>query len=323
MASQLQLSAANLLKSSLQPQTQKLYTHHWQVFTTFLSQHLGKQITLPVSSHTLTLFLTHLHQKQFKHSTILTYTSAISFYHKLLGYTDPSSHYMVNRLLQGIKKNSPPPSHHLPITIPILTKIINNIPFTTPSNYDRSLYKALFLIMYHACLRISDVAVSQTQHVLQLHNLYYSTFPDGSSGYTINFNSYKHSDGSTTRISITPSNTPLCPVTALRQYLQDRPSGEGPIFITISKLPITRLQVVSFLKKCLQQCDLPPHKYSTHAFRTGRCTDLANSKVPDSIIKKLGRWKSDAYHTYVRPTNITVTNPSDPMSSLPLQPGLL
>jgi hypothetical protein len=40
--------------------------------------------------------------------------------------------------------------------------------------------------------------------------------------------------------------------------------------------------------------------YSGHSFRAGGATDLFTSRVPYNIIKKFGRWKSDAALKYYR-----------------------
>ena len=45
---------------------------------------------------------------------------------------------------------------------------------------------------------------------------------------------------------------------------------------------------------------LSPKEYSGHSFRAGGATDLFTARVPYNIIKKYGRWKSDAALKYYR-----------------------
>jgi hypothetical protein len=45
---------------------------------------------------------------------------------------------------------------------------------------------------------------------------------------------------------------------------------------------------------------LDPRQYSGHSFRAGGATDLFTARVPYNIIKKFGRWKSDAAMKYYR-----------------------
>ena len=40
--------------------------------------------------------------------------------------------------------------------------------------------------------------------------------------------------------------------------------------------------------------------YNTHSFRIGAATTARQVNIPDAIIKMLGRWKSDAYQSYIK-----------------------
>jgi len=40
--------------------------------------------------------------------------------------------------------------------------------------------------------------------------------------------------------------------------------------------------------------------YSSHSFRKGGAVSLQQHGVEDSIVRRIGRWKSDAFHLYVR-----------------------
>jgi hypothetical protein len=55
-----------------------------------------------------------------------------------------------------------------------------------------------------------------------------------------------------------------------------------------------------FIKKMVSKIGLDPKLYSGHSLRAGGATDLFVAKVPYPIIKKAGRWKSDAALLYYR-----------------------
>lgn len=54
------------------------------------------------------------------------------------------------------------------------------------------------------------------------------------------------------------------------------------------------------ISKCILRIGLDPQYYSGHSFRAGGATDLFVARVPYSIIKAMGRWKSDAALKYYR-----------------------
>ena len=98
-------------------------------------------------------------------------------------------------------------------------------------------------------------------------------------------------------------NVQHCPVTALRNYILLRGRAPGPIFIDKTGNPVTRDGFAEHLKICLQLAGLPAHKYNTHSLRIGRTTKLALDGTTLAKIKLAGRWNSDAYLRYIKPTH--------------------
>ena len=92
---------------------------------------------------------------------------------------------------------------------------------------------------------------------------------------------------------------PLCPVTALTNYLHLRGPGTGPLFIYQDGSPLSRSQLSSFLQTTLQAAGIPG-KFSGHSFRIGASTTAAQRGVHDHLIKRMGRWSLVAYLLYVR-----------------------
>ncbi len=291
-----------------------MYSKHWTLFTHFLTHILKQDIHLPVSPSIIPLFIAHLHKIPYRHSTILTYMSAISYVHKLQGLPDPTSTFLVSKVLLGVKNSTSPPDRLLPITKPLLHRIIQYIPYVTQDHYLRTMYKATFLLMYYACLRVGEVSKSShTDNILLLNQVtpnisssHVLTCPPSS--YSIAFTSYKHSQGKTPTLSLSQTPNKLyCPVHALFLYLRKRPNRTPYLFVDRDGCVITRNQIVALLKSCLQKASIPSHNISSHSFRVGRTTDLAFvHHHSDSQIQALGRWKSSAYKLYIRPPVISL-----------------
>ena len=97
-------------------------------------------------------------------------------------------------------------------------------------------------------------------------------------------------------------DTTMCPVQALKQYLQIRPVWTAqPLFIHFDSEVLTRHQVNSILKWAVGTIGLPPNDFSRHSFRIGAATSAAMQGIQDEDIKSMGRWKSGAFRSYIRP----------------------
>ena len=60
-------------------------------------------------------------------STVTTYISALGYSHKLLGFPDPSKVFYVSQILKGYKKVGFRLDSRLPITLPILDRLVVSI----------------------------------------------------------------------------------------------------------------------------------------------------------------------------------------------------
>ena len=58
--------------------------------------------------------------------------------------------------------------------------------------------------------------------------------------------------------------------------------------------------MVHNIHQALQTLGLESSHYAGHSFRIGAGTTAAERGIPDSTIKVLGRWKSEAFQSYIR-----------------------
>jgi len=91
-------------------------------------------------------------------------------------------------------------------------------------------------------------------------------------------------------------------------YLALRGGQAGPLFITKEGRGLTRLAFSSALDSLLSKLKLDHKKYNTHSFRIGAATSATQAGIPDSQIKMLGRWQSDAYQRYIKTPPMELAN---------------
>ena len=133
--------AFNIINASLDPKTKLAY---WRRFRAVCNGHwLSSQ--LPISVVLLLNFLKSLYQLGYQPSTIASNVSAIAFIDKILGYSDPTSTFLVSQFLKGAKKlKESAVDMRLPTTTHILHELISPISIVVMLDCHRSLLKALF-----------------------------------------------------------------------------------------------------------------------------------------------------------------------------------
>ena len=115
-----------------------------------------------------------------------------------------------------------------------------------------------------------------------------------------------------TTVYLNSTGCDLCPVAAVLDYLKIRGPRPGILFIHKNGGALTRSQLVKGIRKMLEAySDINPRNYNSHSLRIGAATIAASTGVPETDIKRLGRWKSTAYQLYIRPPQSELTNISN------------
>lgn len=287
-----------LLVAAKAPTTWASYNRSINSFKQFHLEQYGVNVSLPYTPHAIAAFVSYLDLKQLAPATISTTLSAIAYFHKINNFPDPTSNYLVRQVQQGGKRTQPAEDARQPITRLVLNQIHAAVPALATTPYMVALYQSLFLISYHAFLRVGEVTQTgmSTQHILTMDQVDLQSIP---SSLTITFKSYKHSKGKSTKISI-PYQSHPCPVQSFIRFLSFRGKSPGFIFITPNGTLLTRHQFHQFLSLSLKYAGFNSTQFNTHSFRIGAATDAAARGLSPLQIMDMGRWKSDAFLKYIR-----------------------
>ena len=63
--------------------------------------------------------------------------------------------------------------------------------------------------------------------------------------------------------------------------------------------PLTRERLTAVIRQLLHQAGISPHMYASHSFRIGVATTAATAGFLTWLIKRLGRWNSNAFEQYI------------------------
>ena len=181
---------------------------------------------------------------------------------------DPTQHFVIKKLLAGALKLAGKPDTRLPITPRVLCHIVDSTQFIATSAYLRYMLQSMFLLAFHAFLRIGKITVhpqTRSESVIQWADVTISH-----SHIVLVLCHFKHSTyGRPVTLYISQRHNKYCPVQALSQFLKVHGPFNGPLFAFANDSPVSRAYFGQYLRKALQWVGLDPSKYKAHRLWTG------------------------------------------------------
>ncbi|XP_067044181.1 uncharacterized protein [Acropora muricata] len=206
----------------------------------------------------------------------------------------------VQKNLTGYGKLGARLDSRLPITLPILHRILEAASSFSSSKYQICQFQAMCSIAF---LRVGEMTSTtglgprplQIHQVVQLVN-------DSNTivALKIVFEDFKHSYNQPPSSMVINRVPIFCPVQLMLDYLALRGNKPGPLFITLHGHPVSRANFTDQLSLAIKFCGLNPARYKGHSFRIGAASHAADRGLSDAQIRVLGRSKSNAFHRYIR-----------------------
>ena len=291
----------DLVRASLATNTQIAYKNAISAFNKFRLYH-NFGIHWPAKVPHVQYFISSCFEKGFSPATISSYCSGISFFHKINQLADPTSTFIIQKMLEGCRRSRKHNDNRAPISKQMLSSICGKLPELCYNHYEILLFKAAFTLAYYGLLRVSEVVYTGPLHKdrpLQLSDVSYDT---RNKTLILHIRKSKTDQtGNTFNLKIYPADKGnICCVNSVLLFMRARPKIEGHLLCHQNGDPLTRNQFAIVLTKCISKLGLAPEPFRTHSFRIGRTTDLYLEGVPTDTIKKLGRWHSNTFQKYIR-----------------------
>ena len=249
----------------------------------------------------------YLVEQGLQSATIRSYISALKHTLKTDGYPWQDDKVLLNVLVRASKIENDVVKVRLPIHFSLLEMLLfelnrkfKNSPFT------RALYTALFCLAYYGLMRVGELALGD--HTLKAKDVYIAT--NKNKILLVLYTSKTHGKESApqqikiSESEITKSKKFFCPFKAARDYMSYRRreyyTDQEQFFVFADGSPVKPSHVRCMLRTLLKSINLDHRLYQTHCFRIGRSVDLLKYGVPLEVIKRIGRWKSNAVYKYLK-----------------------
>ncbi len=212
---------------------------------------------------------------------------ALRHWHTYQGFSDPTDHPAVHKLLLGITHVHGRPKNRAPVlNVDDLRSLVDHL-MREPS-LDAIRDNALLQVGYFGALRRSELV-----------NIHYEQIQWEKEGVVILLPSSKTDQIHEGQYCVLPmGDSHLCPVTALKRWLDRGGIVAGPVFRRIlnqqvlGENALTPLTVNLILKKRAKEAQIAhSDQLSSHSLRRGLATCAARAGAPLHAIMRAGRWK--------------------------------
>ncbi|XP_055356622.1 uncharacterized protein LOC129601767 [Paramacrobiotus metropolitanus] len=253
-----------------------------------------------ITKSTVLRYVAFLFESGLSYSSAKVYLSALFNAFRECGLSFEFNAPNISQCLIGYKRlRGTVSDRRLPITIDHMRIMKLNIDCSSLlSPYEKQLYWSMFTLCFFAFLRIGEIIPLSGSHFILFKDVSYEK------GKV-----YLHLRSSKTdqyregcRISLQASGRSVCAVRAMRSYLALRKSLKSPhtaLYLTADGLPVQRCAFTRELSLALH--GVPNnHLFTPHSFRIGAASSAAANGTPFHDIQRAGRWRSDAYASYIR-----------------------
>ena len=182
---------------------------------------------LPLNYKEVLLFISYLNLKGLAPSTTTTYNSAIGYVHKVLNVVDPTSQFVVQKLLSSITKSQGKSDSRLPITHFILSRLLDAADLVISNKYLATWIKAMFLVAFYGLFRVGELTSQRSGFV----SLYIDQLQFYDDKFELKITKFKNNvTNKPFEIVIHKTGGLYCPYIGVLRYLQVRGHDSGPLF---------------------------------------------------------------------------------------------
>ncbi len=105
---------------------------------------------------TTIVFIADMSLKGKAGSTISLQLAALAHLHRVYNWGDPTKHFLIQKMVEGCKRDRRSHDTRRPITEDILHQVLQALSFVCRSPYERALFQSAFSLAFFGFLRVSE-----------------------------------------------------------------------------------------------------------------------------------------------------------------------
>jgi site-specific recombinase XerD len=183
---------------------------------------------------------------------------------------------------------------------PILSATVRAMAVALPETLAGLRDRAVILLAFAGAFRRSELIAVDLQDLQETEE-----------GLLIRIRRSKGDQESTGIVIAVPYGNDLCPITALRGWLQGAGITTGPVFRSmmrggrVSKARLTGRSVATIIKQCAARAGLDPRTISPHGLRAGLLTEAASRGASIPKLLEISRHRQiETLRPYLRPVDL-------------------
>jgi site-specific recombinase XerD len=284
-------------KRSKAKNTTRAYSTAWRDFTDWCAAQ-GVQ-SLPAAAESVASWLTHLADSGLRLNTISVKRAAVASAHRTAGHTDPSASELVKMTYAGIARSlaeagRTQPRRKAPVTDDVLRQLVSEIDRETlPGKRDA----ALLLVGFAGAFRRSElVAVDVEDLRFTAHDL----------RITVRRSKTDQTGEGLVKVLPRLSDESMCPVRALREWLNAAGINSGAVFRAFNKWGTLRARlkdqhIARLVQRLADAAGLDRRQFAGHSLRAGFVTAAHNHGADSlSIRQQTGHQSDRMVSIYIR-----------------------
>lgn len=288
-----------LVEASLAPGTWSAYSQDWERWVAWC-QSVG--FSDEDRELALLLYVGHCRELDWSISRISRCLAGLAFGFKLRGLKDLTKGFLVLQALKGWRRHQAVVDSRRPVSFRLLQDLGERVGVLCRSDYEVRLFRLAFALAFFGALRVGELISPSVQRPGGLRDEDVDLFGDRLEFHLRRSKTDQLGRGRRVVIFAVPESS-VCPVRCLERFRAVRrvsAQGGDPLLVHEDGSYLSRFQFIAVFRKALQALGLNEKEYAGHSFRIGAATEAARLGLGDDVIKRIGRWESVRFRSYIR-----------------------